>query len=209
MNRQNLCVKAQLFPNKEQKKDIEENFRYSRDIYNHMLERKTKMYYRRKEVLSYYDMLYLLPRMKKYYPDLRLADSQALISACYNLDEDFMKFFAHKGSYPQKKVKEETEAYTTRGSIKISDNQIRLPKLGWISADFMDTIPEEGRINKAVVYREEDGKYYASVYYKNETDKDTKATNRNFIRKIKHYLTYVSLVLLMCLLLAIFLRAVH
>lgn len=61
-----------------------------------MLARNKKVYERRNEHLSYYDMQNLLPSMKEYLPWLKESDSQALKYACRQVNKAFDGFLKRK-----------------------------------------------------------------------------------------------------------------
>lgn len=65
------ALKMRIYPNDEQKVKIDKTLGTCRFVYNHMLARNKKVYERRNEHLSYYDMQNLLPSMKKYLPWLK------------------------------------------------------------------------------------------------------------------------------------------
>ena len=58
------AMRLRVYPTPSQAAMIDKIIDDTRYVYNHMLERNTKMYRRRKEHLSYYDMQNLLPVMK-------------------------------------------------------------------------------------------------------------------------------------------------
>lgn len=74
--------KMRIYPTDEQKRKIDITIGHCRYIYNQMLERNQKVYNRRGEHLSCYDMQNLLPIMKEYLTWLKDADLQALKYAC-------------------------------------------------------------------------------------------------------------------------------
>lgn len=164
--------KMRIYPDDEQKHKIDATLGCCRYVYNKMLERNQKVYKRRGKHLSYISMQNLLPKMKKYLPWLKDADSQALKYACRQLDTAFQKFFKHKAGYPNFHSKKGRQSYTatTATSIDVIPYSVKIPYLGWIKSSDSRDWPSDCRICYATVSRETDGSYYVSVTYKTEID---------------------------------------
>lgn len=165
-------LKMRIYPTKEQQNKIDQTLGACRYIFNHMLFRNKKVYERRGEHLSYYDMQNLVPKMKKYLPWLKDADSQALNYACRQIDNAYQKFFKDKKGYPKpKRRKDSVQSYTTTviSVITYEPHKIKLPKLGWIRHSDNRKLPEGAKICQATVSRK-NGKYYVSILYKYEKD---------------------------------------
>lgn len=163
--------KMRVYPSEKQKRSADTTLGHCRYVYNKMLERNTKVYRRRGEHLSYYDMQNLLPTMKKYLPWLKDADSQALKYACRQLDTAFQKFFKKQASYPKVHSRKRRQAYTTTAAanIKVEPGRVKLPCLGWVRTGDQRAWDSSFRICYATVSREPDGSYYISITYKVET----------------------------------------
>ncbi len=169
-----ICAaKCRAYPNKSQSKTIHHTLNCCRYVYNHMLDRNNKVYKRRGEHLSYMSMQNLLPKMKKYLPWLKDADSQALKYACRQVDTAFQKFFKHETGRPNFHSKKGRQSYTTTNSlsIHISDNKrkIKLPVIGWVKVRGLH-FPDNAKVNFATVSLEPDGSFYVSINYKYEAD---------------------------------------
>lgn len=129
------ALKMRIYPNDEQKVKIDKTLGTCRFVYNHMLARNKKVYERRNEHLSYYDMQNLLPSMKKYLPWLKESDSQALKYACRQVNKAFDGFFKKKTNFPRfHRKRTSKQSYTTTKKSSISYNpderKVRLPFLG-------------------------------------------------------------------------------
>lgn len=150
-------------------------------IYNHMIERNQKVYKRRKEHLSYYEMQNLLPVMKKYKMWLKEADSQALKYACRQVDTAYMKFFKYEAAFPRFHSRKHRLSYTTTNTanIKVLDGAIKLPIIGTVRAHGLRPLPENAKLCYATVSKEADGKYYVSVTYKYEIEVNEPLFNAN------------------------------
>ena len=162
--------KFRIYPTPEQAHQIDVTLGCCRYVFNHMLERSSKAYARRKQGMSYYDMQNLLPVMKTYLPWLRDADSQALKYACRQARDALGKFITGKAGHPRfKSRKNNIQSYTTTNasSIRVSDGIVRLPILGEVRCN--DSRRIGGQILRATVSRK-NGRYYASILYDIEKD---------------------------------------
>lgn len=162
------ALKMRIYPNKEQALKIDETIGSCRYVYNHMLSRNRKVYARRSEHLSYYDMQNLLPSMKEYLPWLKEADSQVLKHACRQLNTAYDRFFKKKSGFPKFHSKRmNRQAYTTTAKASIAyDSEIRkvkLPFLGWMRCSD-SRILSNPDFKYATVSRQ-NGKYYVSIAY--------------------------------------------
>ena len=72
------ALRVRTLPSLQQCDKIDTTINCCRFVKNHMVERNSRIYDRRKEHLSYNAMQNLLPVMKGYLPWLKEADSQAL-----------------------------------------------------------------------------------------------------------------------------------
>lgn len=156
--------KVRLYPTAEQQESIDHTMNCCRFAFNHMLARQQKIYKRRGEHLSAYDMSKVLTQMKGYLPWLRDADSQALKYACGQVEDAYKRFFKKQGGFPrfQKKHQYAASYTTTKGaSIHLEQKRMKLPLVGWIEARG-GAVPS-GIIKRATVHRSATGKYYASI----------------------------------------------
>ncbi len=159
-----VAYKYRLYPTAEQTAQIERTFGCVRYVYNAMLERQKKVYARRGEHLSYYDMQNLLPEMKQYLSWLSEVDSQALQQVCRQLDAAYKRFFGKQGRFPRFKTKSASkQSYTTTqiSVLAVESGCVKLPKLGWVKAK-TTRLPTE-KIKRATVSRNARGKYFVSV----------------------------------------------
>lgn len=131
-----------IYPNKTQQKALDLNFGCCRFVYNKMIEINQKVYKRRGETISEYDMCYYLTKIKKQHTFLREADSQALMMACNHLANAYRNFFQKKRGCPKFKKKNGKQSFSSRGICRILENQIKLPKLKPIKFRGGDGRPE-------------------------------------------------------------------
>ena len=162
--------KSRIYPTPDQAHQIDVTLGCCRYVYNHMLERSSKAYARRRQGMSYYDMQNLLPVMKTYLPWLKDVDSQALKYACRQARDALEKFITGKAGRPRfKSRKNNLQSYTTTNStsIRVAGGTVRLPILGKVRCN--DSRRIGGRILRATVSRK-NGRYYASILYEVEKD---------------------------------------
>ena len=162
------ALKMRIYPNKEQALKIDKTIGSCRYVYNHMLARNKKVYERRNEHLSYYDMQNLLPRIKEYLPWLKESDSQALKYACRQVNKAFDGFFKKRTNFPKFHSKRTSrQSYTTTNKAYIDYNhderKVRLPFLGWTHCSD-NRILKDCEFKQATVSKK-NGKYYVSITY--------------------------------------------
>lgn len=166
------ATKGRIYTSKTKYQLMDKTLYACNYIYNHMLERNQKVYKRRKEHLSYYEMQNLLPVMKKYKPWLKEADSQALKYACRQVDTAYRKFFKHEAAFPRYHSRKHRLSYTTTNTanIRILDGAVKLPIIGNVKVHGLRPLPENAKLCYATVSKETNGKYYVSVTYKYEIE---------------------------------------
>ena len=165
----NMAYKYRLLPNEEQAQLINKTVGCARLMYNSLL-----MDYKQ-QLNSKVDK----PRLKlttffnEQYTFLKEVDSLALMNARQNLKSAFDNFFkSRKGErkgrrvgFPKCHKKSKSKlSYTTNslsGTIRINENKIKLPKLGWIN--FVKHRELQGLIKHATIEQTRDGKYYVSI----------------------------------------------
>lgn len=162
------ALKMRIYPNDEQKVKIDKTLGTCRFVYNHMLARNQKVYERRKEHLSNYEMQNLLPVMKNYLPWMKEVDSQALKHACHQLHTAYDRFFKKKSGFPKFHSKRmNRQAYTTTVKTGIAydseNREVKLPCLGWMRCSD-NRILMNPDFKYATVSRQ-NGKYYVSITY--------------------------------------------
>lgn len=175
------ALKMRIYPNKKQSLKIDKTIDCCRYVYNHMLYRNQKVYERRGEHLSYYDMQNLLPKMKEYLPWLKDSDSQALKYVCRQVNNAYDKFFKKQNKFPRFKSKRNTlQSYTTTNAsaIHYQPKEVSLPCLGKMKCSDKRTLPENSKICYCTISKRND-KYYCSITYKYEKDVISEPINEN------------------------------
>ncbi|WP_214756286.1 RNA-guided endonuclease TnpB family protein [Exiguobacterium sp. s157] len=102
---------------------------------------------------------------KPLFPFLCEADSLALANAKLHLDTAFAKFFAGTAGFPVFKSRRKARAsYTTNnqhGTIRIEEDRVRLPKVGFIR--FTQHRSFDGEIRSATVSMTRSGTFFVSL----------------------------------------------
>ena len=164
------AYKFRIYPNETQKELIEKSFGCTRFVYNYMLALQIKTYEKQGKSHSKYDLVKMIPSLKKEYEWLKEIDSTCLQASIDDLDSAYQNFFREikKGNnqgFPKFKTKRNPkrsfESKCVNNNITIKDNLIKLPKLKWIKAKITQTI--DGKILNATVSKTSTGKYFVSL----------------------------------------------
>ena len=165
--------KYRIYPNKQQKEQIQQTFGCCRFVYNQMLAYKKELYETKKESMSKIDCNnYVNQVLKKEYKWLKEVDKFALTNSVYNMDSAYQKFFKEHTGYPKFKSKRDNKkSYKTNltgTNIKVSfeNNKIKLPKLKWIRVKVHREFI--GKIKSATISQVPSGKYFVSILVETE-----------------------------------------
>ena len=160
-------VKVRLYPTKAQQKAITSQFGACRYIYNRSLALRKFVFNRYGKTLSANDLIKRIAVLKKRYPWLKNADSQALQQSVRHMDEAYKHFFRRvkKGEtpgFPRFKSKHSSrQSYQYPQRVKINGHRVYLPKVGWVKAKGLR--PDfTGKI-KTVTVSMEAYQYYAAI----------------------------------------------
>lgn len=172
----NKAVKYRIYPTTEQIVMFAKTFGCCRKVYNLMLSDKIESYKATGKFAAVTPAKY-----KQEYPYLKEVDSLALTNAQLNLQSAFRNRFSKtrkkNTGFPRfKSAKRSHKSYTTNnqhGTVALTDNGIRLPKVGFVKA-VIHRMPDANWIIKsATVSKASDNKYYASVLFEFETTVNT------------------------------------
>ena len=164
------AYKFRIYPSEVQKQLIEKSFGCSRFIYNNMLALQIKTYEEQGKSYSKYDLVKMIPSLKKEYEWLKEVDSTCLQAAIDDLDSAYQNFFREikKGNnqgFPKYKSKRNPKrsfkSKCVNNNIIVKGNLIKLPKLKWVKAKITQTI--DGKILNATVSKTPTGKYFVSL----------------------------------------------
>lgn len=161
------AYKFRIYPNKVQEEQIQKTFGCCRFVFNYYLAKRKEIYENEKRTFNYYDCCKDLTYLKKELTWLKDADAKALQSSLKDLDDAYKNFFrrvknGENPGFPKfKSKKNNRKSYKTKIGIKIIDNKIQLPKLGFVKCKVSKLV--EGRIISAFVSQNPIGKYFVSV----------------------------------------------
>jgi len=152
----NKAFKFRLYPTKIQGELINKTIGCCRFVYNYFLNARINAYQNEHETLNYNACSAQLPSLKKDLVWLKEVDSIALQQSLRDLDSAYQKFFKEKKvGFPKfKSKKNPKQAFRTQannGSVKVVDNRVKLPKIGWVK--FAKSREISGRILSSTVRR--------------------------------------------------------
>ncbi len=148
---------------------IERTFGCARKVWNLMLADKIAHYNKTGKSLAVTPAKY--KRMAEY-AYLKEVDSLALANVQLDLQNAYKAFFdrvkkGKKAGFPKfKSKKERRKSYSTnnqRGSVRIENDKIRLPKIGFVKFVYHRPIMENSTIKTVTVSKTPSGKYFVSV----------------------------------------------
>lgn len=169
-----------MYPTKKQETFFAKTFGCCRFIYNKMLADKIEHYELTGEMLDTDPAKY-----KQAYPFLKEVDSRALLGANEALKSAYKNFFEKRTKHPKFKSKKYSkQSYTTYNdlrynAIRIENNHIRLPKIGFVKIKYHRPIPPEYKIKNATITKNPSGKYYISVCVEYEYKYPTPILNKD------------------------------
>ncbi len=164
------AYKFRIYPSEVQKQIIEKSFGCTRFVYNNMLAFQIKIYEEQGKSHSKYDLVKMIPLLKKEYEWLKEVDSTCLQATIDDLDSAYKNFFREikKGNnqgFPKFKSKRNPkrsyESKCVNNNITVKDNLIKLPKLKWVRAKVTQIV--DGKILNATVSKTHTGKYFVSL----------------------------------------------
>jgi len=177
----NVAYKFRIYPNKEQKTMFAKTFGCVRLVYNKFLNRRIEQYKEDKTTISYTTCAKEMAEMKKSedYSFLKQVDSIALQQSLRHLDLAFCNFFKLPDrGFPRFKSKKDTKmSYSTvlvNGNINLTNNYLRLPKVGSVRMKQHRNIPTYYKLKSVTVSQNASGKYYASILFEYEKQVSSK-----------------------------------
>jgi len=165
--------KYRIYPNEEQKVQINKTFGCCRFVYNHFLTARIELYKTEQKSLPYSKCSSLLTQLKKDNEWLKEPDKFSLQNSLKDLDSAYQNFFREvkKGNNNQgfprfKSKRNNNKSYKTNftnNNIEpnFTNNQIKLPKLGWITCKLHREFT--GKILSATISQVPSGKYFVSL----------------------------------------------
>lgn len=180
----NRAIKYRIYPTIEQQNLFIQTFGCCRKVYNLMLSDSIDSYNETGK-FSYNTPAYY----KKKYAFLKDVDSLALANTQLNLQSAFRNRFSKsrkkQTGFPKfKSKKHNRNSYKTNnqnGTIRLSDNKIKLPRAGWVKCKVHRQPNEEWELKSATISQDRDGKFYVSVLFEFEYYNNYVANTNNAI----------------------------
>lgn len=171
----NKAIKYRLYPTTEQEIYFSKCFGCCRKIWNLMLCDREKSYKETGKSVKNTPASY-----KSEYTYLKEVDSLALANVYLDLEIAYKRFFDKKSDYPKyKSLKKSRKSYTTNnknGTIAITDNAIKLPKVGFVKSKIHRRPKSDWKLKSATIFQTTDSLYFVSVIFEYEENID-KTTN--------------------------------
>ena len=148
--------KYRLRPKKKQLEQLSQFAGCARYVYNRGLERR-KQAYDQNETLRYFDQNKELTLWRKELDWLESCHSQVLQQSLKDLNRAFENFFRRvrekkTPGFPRFKKRGDRDAFRFPQGFKVKEDQVYLPKLGWMRFRKSREIP--GKIKEVTVMRE-------------------------------------------------------
>ncbi|MBC6434402.1 transposase, partial [Nostoc sp. HG1] len=180
------AFKVTLIPNHNQQVLINKTIGCARFVYNRFLALRQELYTTEQKTLTYNACSQQLTLLKKEIEWLKEVDKFALQNSLKNLETAYKNFFADlKKSkiklgvgFPKFKkkhgCKQSYKTNLTNRNIEVTENRLKLPKLGWIK--FHKSQDITGKLVNVTITRTSSGKYIASILCETEIEKYPQAT---------------------------------
>ncbi|MGG6269839.1 RNA-guided endonuclease InsQ/TnpB family protein [Leptolyngbya sp. AN03gr2] len=160
------AVKVRIYPTDEQIEALSKAFGCARWFWNNSLSETNRLYKETGKGLSQQGMNDRLPALKKELEWLAEPYSQVLQSVSLNLSRAFINFFEGRASFPNFKSKHGKQSIQYPQNVKITDEGLKLPKIGIVSAKIHRTF--DGKLKTVTVSLTPSGKYFASLLFDDE-----------------------------------------
>ena len=169
-------VKVRLYPDTNQQVLLAKAFGTCRWVWNYFLHLINETYKDTGKGLSGYDIIKLLPKLKKQEETEWLAEtySMCLQQACLNLGIAFNNFFERRAKYPRFKSKFGKQSLHYPQNVKISNAGLKVPKIGVIYSKIHR--PIEGKLKTVTISKNSCGQYFASILYEDAKVAPKKST---------------------------------
>lgn len=125
------AYKFEIKPNKQQSELLDKHFGSARFVYNWGLAEKIKSYEADGKILSCFDLVKMIPKLKIINEWLGEINSQSLQASLRNLDNAFTSFFRKNNAFPKFKSKKKSKlSFQCPQNVKINFDKwlLKLPK---------------------------------------------------------------------------------
>ncbi len=178
------AYKYRIYPNREQQELINKHIGCCRYVYNFCLEKKINAYKESKKSISCFELIKLLPSLKKEKETsfLKEVNSLSLQAAIRNLDSAYKRFFKEKKGFPKFKSKRNARQsfqVVQNTTVNFDEKKVFIPKFKeGIKCRFHRFF--DGKIKTSTISRTSTGKYYISILIElNEDNPKKKPIDEN------------------------------
>ena len=172
------AYKYRIYPNKEQQELINKHIGCCRFVYNLCLEKKINAYKTSKKSISCFDLIKLLPALKKEQETsfLKEVNSLSLQAAIRNLDSAYQRFFKEKKGFPKFKSKRNARQsfqIVQNTTVDFDKKKVYIPKFkDGIKCRFHRFF--DGKIKTSTISRTSTDRYYISIMVQFDDDNPNK-----------------------------------
>ena len=172
------AYKYRIYPNREQQELINKHIGCCRFVYNLCLEKKINAYKTSKKSISSFDLIKLLPILKKEQDTsfLKEVNSLSLQAAIRNLDSAYKRFFKEKKGFPKfksKRSKRQSFQIVQNTYVDFDEKKVYIPKFKeGIKCRFHRFF--NGKIKTSTISRTATGKYFISILVELDEDNPEK-----------------------------------
>ena len=180
---QHIAYKYRALPNNQQRLLLVKTFGSCRFLYNKYVELNNLNYAQWLANGKPKGQFFTIPIESTFKAEntfLKEVDSLALMNVRRHFEQALKAFYAScTGKRKGKKVQAPKfhkkgvakDSYTssrTHNSIRLNDNHLKLPKVGWIKIILHRELPRDSKILSVTVTREKDGTFYVSILMERE-----------------------------------------
>lgn len=157
------AYRYRLYPNKEQKRKLNETLWLCSMVYNRCLAERRDAWKNEHRSLTAYDQIKRLPTWKKEDPQLNQVYSQVLQDVIRRVDKAFQAFFrrikvGEKPGYPRFKSARRYDSFTyPQSGFQLQNGRLQLAKIGLVKIKLHR--PLQGKVKTLIIHRQADGWY--------------------------------------------------
>ena len=147
-------------------------------VYNYMLDK------RKRDKISRYDTINLLPDLKKRFEELKIVNSQVLQNVCERLDEAYKLFFlrfknkANKAGFPRFRGRDRYDSFTLKQTgYTLVGSKLYIKNIGVFNLKMHRQL--QGDIKTITILRSKTGKYNVCFSCDNVPEKKLLKTNNS------------------------------
>jgi putative transposase len=173
-----INYKFRVYPNRKERKLIDNQLEICRNLYNRTLEQKINIYKEKKQNLSLYTLHNILSEWKKSDNNFKSVHSQVLQNVQARVELAFQRFFREKKGFPRFKGKYRYRSLTyPQSGFKINDKHIYLSKIGYIK--YVRHREIFGKVKTVQIIKNTSGKFYVIISTDGITQKEFPKTNKS------------------------------